>query len=236
MFVRTMRISTGDAAAYFLRVPLHILLLFTASNALTAEPIVSQFEDNKNGVRRMIYFFDSDRRKIKIIDHLIRIKRQTTDTISLKKENWRSFGRSLRLHENGVTQKIECYTPIWNQEDYWETKMCGTEYHFDESGKITKTITHPLTCNYGCGEFKPEMPPGEWRVHATSLIVRDAPSIKAKQLGEIKRGELVRVTRDTQKIETILHETAPWVEIEYNGKKAFVFGGFLQDKSYPLVP
>jgi len=52
----------------------------------------------------------------------------------------------------------------------------------------------------------------EWRIHATSLVIRDTPSIKGKKLGEIKRGELVKVT------------------------KGFVFGGFLQDKSYPLVP
>jgi len=157
-----------------------------------------------------------------------------------KKVSWLPVGREKNFFDSEKIAVLRCNAIIDTMKnpggEIWGPESCGTEYHFSKSGEVTKKITHPLQCNYGCGEFKPEMPPGEWRVQVTSLVIRDTPSIKGKKLGEIKRGELVKVTRDTQKIETISFETAPRVEIEYNGVKGFVFGGFLKDKSYPLVP
>ncbi|MGX2961700.1 SH3 domain-containing protein [Peribacillus sp. JNUCC 23] len=57
-------------------------------------------------------------------------------------------------------------------------------------------------------------------VNASSLIVREYPSPKAKNLGQVTRGQVLYI-----------HATKPggWAEIRYNGKKGYVPAGYLKN-------
>jgi hypothetical protein len=104
---------------------------------------------------------------------------------------------------------------------------CGEEIEYNPDGSVKSRKRHPDKCLQGCGEFKPFMPPGKYKVRATSIVFRDKASTKGKSLGTIAKDTELQVIEDTHKIETHDFETAPWVKVKYSGKTGYIFGGFL---------
>ena len=89
-------------------------------------------------------------------------------------------------------------------------------------------IDYKVECQTGCGEYKPFVPMGKYKVTVSDLILRTDPSKDSAKLSTLKKDEIVEVIEDTGKIETISFETAPWVKVKTaQGKIGYVFAGFL---------
>ena len=143
-----------------------------------------------------------------------------------------NFGKWRYYDADGRIQKETCFTAEsrWVEEEAVDAVdvPCGLERFRDGTGHQWRTNRHGRKCSQGCGEFRVTMAPGDYRVNASTLHVRDQPKQNAKQIGLLEKGTIVKVIRDTRHVEVISDETAPWVEIEYHGQIGFVFGGFLQ--------
>ncbi|MFC3885648.1 SH3 domain-containing protein [Bacillus songklensis] len=63
-------------------------------------------------------------------------------------------------------------------------------------------------------------------VNASSLIVREYPSPKAKSIGQVNRGQVLYI-----------HSTQPggWAEIRYNNQKGYVPAGYLKSVAQPAA-
>ena len=69
----------------------------------------------------------------------------------------------------------------------------------------------------------------EWRgiVTADSLRVRFQPSVRAKVLSYLRRGEVVEVLQRGTDQERIAGAVAYWFEVSYQGVRGWVFGSHL---------
>jgi formylglycine-generating enzyme required for sulfatase activity len=87
-----------------------------------------------------------------------------------------------------------------------------------------------LTCSGGQGtESKFQKKPAKV-TEPQGLVLRDAPSIKGKQLALMRDGEEVMVLRDDGPEETLFGRKSRWFEVDYKGMNGFAFGGFLEYK------
>lgn len=66
-------------------------------------------------------------------------------------------------------------------------------------------------------------------VTATSITVHAKPSQNSKQLGSMENGSTFNSWDESAEYDTIDGITAKWVSTEYEGKKAWVFAGYLQE-------
>lgn len=127
------------------------------------------------------------------------------------------------LKTYGESAALEHYAQLNSPHSY----VCGEEVEYSSDGSVKSRTQHPDKCLQGCGEFKPFMPPGKYKVRATNVVFRDKPGTKGKRLGVIQKGTELQVIEDAHKIETHDFETAPWVKVKYKGKTGYLFGGFL---------
>lgn len=59
------------------------------------------------------------------------------------------------------------------------------------------------------------------------LTMREEAGVSSKAIVVIPNGSTVKVLKKSDKEETINDKTSPWFQIEWDGKKGWVFGGFL---------
>jgi uncharacterized protein YgiM (DUF1202 family) len=59
------------------------------------------------------------------------------------------------------------------------------------------------------------------------LTMRAEPGVSSKAIVVIPNGSDVKIIKKGDKEETIGDKTSPWFQVEWNGKKGWVFGGFL---------
>ena len=59
------------------------------------------------------------------------------------------------------------------------------------------------------------------------LTMREQPGVSGKAVIIIPDGSIVKVLKKGDKEETIGEKTASWYQVDWNGKKGWVFGGFL---------
>ena len=142
------------------------------------------------------------------------------------------IGASYAYDETGRLKKITCHTP----ERAWETTPgdtnlpCGYVTTFNSDGTIKSRKNTGRVCMHGCGDFKPLIRKGlKYEVWTSALTLRSKPSTVAKPLDNLRKGAVVEILEDTQKIETISYETAPWVRVRTpDGKEGYIFGGFIR--------
>lgn len=70
-----------------------------------------------------------------------------------------------------------------------------------------------------------------WADVSTTLTVRAQPSTQGAVIGALRAKEQVRVMADASELMTIGGRQGRWVEISYQGQKAYVFDGFLKPVS-----
>lgn len=59
------------------------------------------------------------------------------------------------------------------------------------------------------------------------LTMREEAGVSSKAIVVIPNGSTVKILQKGEKEETIGEKTAPWYQVDWNGKKGWVFGGFL---------
>jgi uncharacterized protein YgiM (DUF1202 family) len=59
------------------------------------------------------------------------------------------------------------------------------------------------------------------------LTMREEPGVSSKAVVVVPNGSTVKILKKGDKSETIGDKTSSWFEVEWNGKKGWVFGGFL---------
>lgn len=69
---------------------------------------------------------------------------------------------------------------------------------------------------------------GEAKVEAAAgLTMREQPGTASKSIGVIPNGSTVKIIQKGDVEETIAGKTSVWYQVEWNGSKGWVFGGFL---------
>jgi hypothetical protein len=197
---------------------------------LNGFPVVKKIQKGKL-IRRINYadaFVESTEQVI--------IEIEAGDGPDYEVQTEKKFGKVIFYSKTGKIAGNMCYAvlPLKNKDKDINYRTNGTESYPCGEGWASKPNSneiiresHPDKCLQGCGEFKPFMPPGKYKVHATNVVFRDKPSTKGKSLGTLAKGTEVQVIEDTHKIETHDFETAPWVKVKHDGKTGYVFGGFL---------
>ncbi len=92
--------------------------------------------------------------------------------------------------------------------DNYEADEEYADENADESGSDDSSATAKVTADKG-------------------LTMREEPAVSAKALFVIPNGSDVKILQKGDKEETIGDKTSPWFQVEWNGKKGWVFGGFL---------
>src|SRR4030042_2221892 len=69
-----------------------------------------------------------------------------------------------------------------------------------------------------------------WITAGQGLYMREAPDEKSKKIETIPYGKEVTFIEESGEDVTMLNTTGKWTKIEWNGKKGWVFGGFLNDE------
>ena len=62
---------------------------------------------------------------------------------------------------------------------------------------------------------------------AAGLTMRDQPGTSGKSIVVIPDGNTVKIISKGNSEETISNKTSVWYQVEWNGKRGWVFGGFL---------
>jgi hypothetical protein len=139
------------------------------------------------------------------------------------------YGRYLIFDDSGSLSKLQCYSPVDFIKQIYDKKsdgLCGDEIIYNKNVSIKEKIKHP-PCDNPCGFFQPYIGKGEFEI-VSDVNVRSKPSTDSKSLGLIKKGEKIQVIKDTEYLELLYGNIAPWVEVNFNGKKGYVFGGLLK--------
>jgi hypothetical protein len=137
------------------------------------------------------------------------------------------YGRWNEFYEDGQLLISKCYAPgKYNFKGLGYTELCGKEIKYNKDGSVSDVIEHP-PCDNPCGFFQPYIGKGEFEI-VSDVNVRSKPSTDSKSLGLIKKGEKIQVIKDTEYLELLYGNIAPWVEVNFNGKKGYVFGGLLK--------
>lgn len=61
----------------------------------------------------------------------------------------------------------------------------------------------------------------------SGLSLRKKPSINSKKIGTLKYNSQIKIIKETEKISTFEEIEDNWVEINYKGKKGYIFSGYL---------
>jgi uncharacterized protein YgiM (DUF1202 family) len=92
--------------------------------------------------------------------------------------------------------------------DNYEADEEDADENADESGSDDSSETAKVTADKG-------------------LTMREEPGVSSKAIVVIPNGSDVKIIQKGDKEETIGDKTSPWFQVEWNGKKGWVFGGFL---------
>ncbi|AFM12161.1 SH3 domain-containing protein [Turneriella parva] len=203
---------------------------------------------NQKGIRTVLSVEHGDIRKGVSYDPIngsITVKWQSKRKADF---NFHIYGKETtfrQFNKNRFSQIAKCWVVLPQKATcptcVDDSTLCGEEIEYNLDGSVKSRKQHPHKCLQGCGEFKPFMPPGKYKVHATNVILRDKPSTKGKSLGTLQKGTELQVIEDTHKIETHEFETAPWVKVRVSPSacgtspacgggregEGYVFGGFL---------
>lgn len=141
------------------------------------------------------------------------------------------FGR-VTSYSAGRIERVSCRTPAkppFTDGTREYDHPCFATVAFRKDGTVNTITQHDLKCAFGCGEFRPIIESGHYRVVASALNVRTKPSTSAPSAFTLKKDDKIEVLEDTHKIETHSEETAPWVKIKSaDGKTGYAFAGFIR--------
>ena len=70
----------------------------------------------------------------------------------------------------------------------------------------------------------------EWGVITSHFLrLRKNPDSKTRILAHLRRGTIVEIMTKSTKRETIERQNSYWYQINYNGLKGWIFGGYLKE-------
>ena len=166
---------------------------------------------------------------------------KTAKLVQAPNGNWNEERADIRFYDqvrvnafssDGHLESISCRVPelSWSHGTVGTPDQCGATTTYNPDGTIKKRANTGIECTAGCGEFKPFIKPGlRYVVWVKALVLRETPAATAKVLANLTENTILTILEDTQKIETISDETAPWVKVKTpDGKEGYVFGGFIR--------
>ena len=103
---------------------------------------------------------------------------------------------------------------------------------FFSAWRAKRKIQHKDKCLYGKGLISFFLPPGEYYVTQPPLRLREKPSLEAKTIANLEKGERVEVVDFSRDRTEISGYYAPWAKVKTLKGEGWVYGGYIEPVNY----